>query len=310
MPKIKLSVIAPVCNEESCILEFYKRLEPVMHNMGHDFEIIFVNDGSKDRSLAILKELRQNDPHVKILSFSRNFGHQIAVKAGIDAAQGDAVIMIDSDLQDPPEVIPQLVTKWQEGYDVVNTVHAERKGDSFLKRIAATLFYRLIKSISNVDLPLEAGDFKLISRAVASELKQLTERNLYLRGLTSWLGFKQGEIQIKRSPRFAGRTKYSTRKMLQLAWNGITHFSFLPLQISTYLGFATLLVSLTWIFRSLYVHFVLRITVPGWTSLMVAVLLLGSVQLITLGILGSYVAHNYDEVRSRPLYVIQEKEGF
>jgi len=310
MKSIDLSVVAPIYNEESCIAEFYMRLSKVLDAAGLSSEILFVDDGSTDRSLEMLRELHRNDPRVRIVSFSRNFGHQASVKAGIDTASGNAIITIDSDLQDPPELIPQLLKKWHEGYDIVNTVHLGRPGETRFKKFTATLFYRLLRAIADIELNLEAGDFKLISRTVADHLKRIPERNLYIRGLTSWLGFRQVSVPFTREPRFAGHTKYSLSKMLRFAWNGITHFSFLPLQLSTYLGFVTLVVCLIWILQALYVRFILDTAVAGWTSIMVAVLFLGGVQLVTLGILGSYVARSYDETRGRPLYVIRCREGF
>jgi polyisoprenyl-phosphate glycosyltransferase len=309
MQKKTLSIVAPVYNEEGCINEFYNRLAVVLQKISMQAEIIFVNDGSVDSSVEKIKMLRRKDDRVKILNFTRNFGHQIAIKAGIDHASGDSVVIIDSDLQDPPENIPELIEKYKEGYDVVYTVHAIREGESFFKKFTAFLYYRFIRKICAINLPLDSGDFRLISRKVADCLKDLHEKNIYLRGLISWLGFKQIGIPVTRHVRYAGKTKYPFSKMIRFAWNGITHFSFLPLQISTIIGCATSFFCLLWIIYAIYVSFVLRISVPGWTSIMVAVLFLGSVQLITLGIIGSYLARNYDQTRPRPLYIIQDKEG-
>ena len=305
-----LSIVIPVYNEEACLKEFYRRLFLVTEQENWETEIIFVNDGSKDSSLGMLQEFRRKDTRVKILDFSRNFGHQVAVKAGIDHARGEAVVIMDADLQDPPEMIPNLVMKWKEGYEVVYAVRETRKGEGFFKKWTASLYYRLIQRIASIDLPLDTGDFRLLSRPVADVIKNIREKNLYLRGLISWVGFKQIGVPMKRDPRFAGETKYSSRQMLRLGWNGITHFSFLPLQISTAVGFLSALICLFWILQALYVGLVLKIAVPGWTSIMVAVLFLGSVQLLTLGIFGSYLARNYDEARSRPLYILRQKEGF
>lgn len=307
--KRRLSIVAPVYNEELCLREFYQRLTAVLAKLPLDREILFVNDGSSDGSLAILKELRRADSCVKVLDLSRNFGHQIAIKAGIDHAFGDAVVVMDADLQDPPEVIPEFLKKWDEGYDVVYAVRARRAGESLFKKWTAALYYRIIKKISHIDIPLDAGDFRLIGRPAADALRSIREKSPYLRGLASWIGFRQTGISIRRDERYAGETKYSLKKMLKLAWNGITHFSHLPLQLSTYIGVAVSILCALWILQALYVSLVLKIAVPGWTSLMVAVLFLGGVQLITLGILGSYVWKNYDETRARPLYVLREKDG-
>jgi len=309
MVRAALSIVAPVHNEEDCIVEFYNRLAAILQIISLPAEIVFVNDGSSDSSLNKLKSIRGKDERVKILDFSRNFGHQIAIKAGIDHASGEMVVIIDSDLQDPPEIIPELIKKHKDGYDVVYTIHTTREGESVFKKFTASLYYRLIRKISTIDVPLDSGDFRLISRRVADYLKNVDEKNPYLRGLISWLGFKQIGIPVARQARYAGKTKYSLGKMISFAWNGITHFSFLPLQISTAIGCIVSLVCLLWIIQALYVSFILHIAVPGWTSIMVAILFLGSVQLITLGIIGSYLARNYDEVRSRPLYVIKSKEG-
>ncbi len=307
---ILISMVAPVFNEEDCLEEFSRRLEETIRLHGLHTEIIYVNDGSKDGSLEKLIEIRRKNHRVKILDFSRNFGHQIAVKAGIDHAQGKLIIVMDTDLQDPPEAIPELLAKWKEGFDVVYAVRMSRDGETLFKKWTAALYYRLIRKMAHVDIPLDAGDFRLITRRVADAVKEIKEKRPYLRGLISWIGFKQAGIPIHRPARFAGETKYPLTKMLQLAWNGVTHFSFLPLQISTFIGFLTSILCAVWIGFSLYASLVLHTAVPGWTSLMVAVLFLGSVQLITLGIIGSYLARNYDETRARPLYIVKSKEGF
>lgn len=306
----QISIVAPVFNEEAVIDEFYRRLSGVLKEARLEAEILFVNDGSSDTSLEKCLALRSQDSRVKILNFSRNFGHQIAVKAGIDHAAGEAVIIMDTDLQDPPEVIPELLAKHREGYDVVYAIRASRAGETFFKKCTAHLYYRLIRQITRMDLPLDAGDFRLISRQVADTIRGIREKNPYLRGLISWVGFRQIGIPVDRQARYAGETKYSSKKMFALAWNGITHFSFFPLQISTFIGFLASAICLVWIAQALYVSLVLHIAIPGWTSLMVAVLFLGGVQLITLGIIGSYLARNYDESRSRPLYILKDKKGF
>lgn len=310
MSSLALSIVAPVYNEQKCLPEFWRRLDAVIRQLDLNAEIILINDGSEDESLQILRELRRKDSRIKILNFSRNFGHQVAVKAGIDYAQGDAVIIMDTDLQDPPEVIPDFLAKCKEGYDVVYAVRTSREGESLFKKWTASFYYRMIKKITPIDMPLDAGDFRLITGQVTEAIRGIKERHPYIRGLISWVGFRQTGIPIHREARYSGQTKYSLRKMFQLAWNGVTHFSFLPLQISTFMGFLTSAACLLWVLWTLYVSLILRIAVPGWTSLMIAVLFLGSIQLITLGIIGSYLARNYDESRSRPLYILKDKEGF
>ncbi len=301
-----LSIVAPVFNEQECISEFHAKTSEISKQIiDCEFEWIYVNDGSSDKSLEILTDLSSSDPRIKIVDLSRNFGHQVAVKCGIDHTLGDAIIMMDADLQDPPQAIIGMVEKWREGYDVVYAVRESRVGESFFKKITATLYYRLLKKISNVDMPLDAGDFRLISQKVVNVLKNMDEKAPYLRGLISWVGFKQIGYPIKREARYAGKTKYPLIKMLRFAWSGITHFSFLPLHIASFVGVITSVLCLLFFIVILYAALILKITVPGWASLMVAVLFLGSVQLITLGIIGSYLAKNYDESRKRPLYLVQ-----
>ena len=302
----KITVIAPVYNEEGVVNEFYKRLKAVLQNIG-THEIVFVNDGSSDSSYQKLCDIRQNDPAVRVLNFSRNFGHQIAVKAGIDHANGEVVIIMDTDLQDPPEVIPDFIKKQKEGYDVVYAVRAKREGESWFKKWTASLYYRIMKRIVHIDMPLDAGDFRLITRPVADAVRRFGEKSPYIRGLISWVGFRQIGIPIHRQARFAGETKYSLKKMCAFAWSGVTHFSFLPLQISTFIGILTSVICVAFIVLAVYARIGLNIAVPGWASIMVAVLFLGSVQLITLGILGSYLARNYDEARNRPLYILKDQ---
>lgn len=305
----RISVVVPVYNEEECLEAFYARTTQALREAHLQGEILFVNDGSGDGSSAILDRLRDKDRRVKIIEFSRNFGHQIAIKAGIDHAEGDAVVLIDADLQDPPEAIPLLVAKWREGWDVVYAVRASRAGESAFKRWTAAIYYRIIRRLSGLDLPLDAGDFRLLSRPVADAVRQIREKNPYLRGLVSWLGFRQTGVPVHREERFAGETKYPLRKMMKLAWNGITHFSNFPMRLSAYLGFAVSIICLGWIAQALYVSLVLHVAVPGWTSIMVAVLFLGGVQLITMGVFGSYLWRSYDEARSRPLYIVRRAEG-
>ncbi len=305
-----ISIVAPLHNEEACLEGFYRTVKDVLAHLPVRHEFIFVDDGSKDRSAEILRELRRRDPSVRIVSFSRNFGHQVAIKAGIDHAAGDALIIIDTDLQDPPAAIPKLIAKWREGYDVVYAVRASREGEGVFKRLTAACYYRLFRKLAEVDIPVDTGDFRLISRRVADVMRQVREKSPYIRGLISWVGFAQTGVSIERSGRFAGRTKYSVRRMLRLAWSGVTHFSFLPLQLATYLGAAAFLVSLAGVAAALYARLVLHEAVPDRTLLVIAVTLMGAVQLVTLGIIGGYLALAYDEARARPLYIVREKTGF
>lgn len=309
MAQTVLSIVAPVFNEKENLEEFHRQLDPVLRALNVPSEVLFINDGSTDGSLSVLRELKKKDGRVKILDFSRNFGHQVAVKAGIDHAAGQAVVIMDTDLQDPPQAIASLVAKWKEGYEVVYVIRGKREGETFFKKATSALYYRLMRGITGMDMPLDAGDFRLISRQVADVIKNIHERRPYVRGLISWVGFRQTGIVVDRPARFKGETKYSLWKMLSLAWNGIVHFSFLPLKIATFVGFLVSILCLVWIAQALYVSIVLDIAVPGWTSLMVAVLFLGGAQLITLGILGSYLARNFDESRSRPLYILNSKES-
>ena len=304
-----ISIVAPFRNEEACLAEFYRAVRDVLAGIPAEYEFIFVDDGSSDRSVEIVVGLRRGDPRVRLLSFSRNFGHQVAIKAGIDHARGDAIVVMDTDLQDPPSAIPDLVAKWREGYDVVYAVRAKREGEGAFKRLTAACYYRLFRKLAEVDIPLDTGDFRLISKRVADVMRQVREKSPYIRGLISWVGFAQTGISIERSGRFAGRTKYSVRRMLRLAWNGVTHFSFLPLQLATYLGAAAFLVSWRGA-AALYARFGLHRAPSDRLLLVIAVTIMGAVQLVTLGIIGGYLALAYDEARARPLYIVREKTGF
>lgn len=307
---IVLSVVVPVFNEEASIGELHRRLTAVLAGLGEPYELLFVNDGSRDGTLAALRELVARDPHVRVLDFARNFGHQIAITAGMDRARGRAVVVIDADLQDPPEVIPELVSRWTEGYQVVYAVRSERQGETFFKKATAALFYRLIRNITNVDIPADTGDFRLLDRKVVDALGSIREKHRFVRGLVSWVGFRQIGVPYVRHERLAGETKYPLKKMLKFAFDGITSFSFLPLQMATYLGFAVSGLSFLLICWVLYQKLVLHnATEPGWASVMVAVLFLGGVQLITIGLIGEYMGRIHDEVKGRPLYLLQEEFG-
>ena len=307
--KPKYSLIVPVYNEEAVILETHKRVTEVFEKLDGSYEILYVNDGSRDRSLELLRGIVKTDKNVRVLNFSRNFGHQPAVSAGMDAAQGDAVIIIDADLQDPPEVILQMVEKWKEGFDVVYGKRLKRKGETFFKKFTAKMFYRTLNSLTDVDMPVDTGDFRLIDRKVCEVFKNLTERNRYIRGLVSWAGFKQTAVEYVREERFAGETKYPLSKMLKLAKDGITSFSLKPLKLAMYLGFLISALSFIYLIVVLFLK-IFGATVSGWASSMSVMLFFDGVILIILGILGEYVGRIYDEAKNRPLYILQEKLGY
>lgn len=307
----KLSIIIPCFNEEDVIHETIKRLNEFTKNSTiSDIELIFVDDGSQDKTREILKYYATDDDKIKIIGFSRNFGHQIAVTAGIDAANGDAVVLIDADLQDPPEVIHKMIEKWKDGYDVVYGTRTERPGESAFKLTTAKLFYVLLNKLSNVPIPLDTGDFRLMSRVVVDTLRAMPERDRFVRGMVSWVGFKQTALPYSRAERFAGESKYPLYKMLKFATDGILSFSTKPLQLSVGLGLICASLSIMGIFYALFIRLFTDIWVEGWTALMIAILLIGGVQLISVGILGEYIGRIYNETKNRPLYVVQEHVGF
>lgn len=306
----KISVVAPVFNEENVVEEFYNRVKSVLSSSVSDYEIIFVDDGSTDSTLEKLHYLREKDSRVKILSFSRNFGHIVAVTAGLDFASGDAIAIMDSDLQDPPEVLLNFLGKWQEGYKVVYGIRIKRK-EWFGKRFAYWFFYRLFRMLSSLkDIPVDAGEFSLLDKRVADIIKTLPERNRFLRGLRIWVGFKHCGVKYNREGRFAGKTKYPLSKLIKLAADNIFSFSFIPLKIATVVGFTIALLD----FLVILIIICLRlfygiIGVPGFSSTIIAIFFVGGVQLISLGILGEYIARIYEEVKQRPRYVVKEKIG-
>ena len=298
--------MTPVFNEVEVIELFYDRVHKAMEGMDSTaYELIFVDDGSKDGSYEKLVALAKGDADTKIIKFSRNFGHQIAITAGIDLAKGDAVVVIDADLQDPPEVIKEFVAKWQEGYDVVYGVRDKRDGESKMKLLTAAAFYRLLHRIIKLDIPVDVGDFRLMSRRVVDSFKELKEKDRFVRGLVSWIGFKQTGVHYFRDKRFAGETKFPYRKMLKFALDGITSFSDVPLKMATWLGYFTSFLALLYL-CSVFVQKALGDTVQGWATIMVGMLFLGGVQLISLGIIGEYVGRIFNEVKQRPLYVVDE----
>jgi dolichol-phosphate mannosyltransferase len=303
------SIIVPVFNEQDVIEEFYRRLIAVMESVSGTFEIFFINDGSNDRTEEMLHDLHRRDGRVKVLNFSRNFGHQMAITAGIDFAAARACIIIDADLQDPPEVIPSLIERWKAGYEVVFAVRNRRQGESFFKLISANFFYKLLRKIAQVEIPPDAGDFRLLDRKVVEALKRLPERNRFVRGLVSWVGFKQVDLLYDRATRFGGETKYPFFKMVKFAIDGITGFSDVPLRFATWLGLLFSLASFLILIWVIFAKLLSDRTVLGWASLMVSVLLIGGVQLFTVGILGEYIARTFDEAKQRPLYIIRESWG-
>lgn len=307
----ELTVIVPCFNEEPVIEETHRRLTEFFHkHLPISYEIIYVNDGSRDRTLEILRQIAHHDSNVRVLGFARNFGHQMAVTAGIDAASGQAAVLIDADLQDPPEAILDMYKKWKEGYHVAYGQRTEREGESAFKLVTAKLFYRLINKLSDVEIPVDTGDFRLMDRKVIESIKQMPEQDRFLRGMISWVGFRQIAIPYRRAARFAGESKYPFFKMLKFAIDGIVSFSTTPLRIVMWIGIYTVLFSLLGIGYALVLRLFTTNFVAGWTLLFIAMLFLGGVQMISLGIIGEYVGRVYREVKGRPLYLINERIGF
>ncbi|GHV32286.1 glycosyl transferase family protein [Clostridia bacterium] len=294
------SIVVPLYNEEEVILESYKRLKTVMDNVNEPYELVFVNDGSRDKTLEMARKLAENDKNLKIISFSRNFGHQIAVTAGLEHAVGEAVVVIDADLQDPPEVMPEMFAKWKEGWQVVYGQRLKRQGETLFKKATAKLFYRGLRALTEVEMPVDAGDFRLYDRAVVEAMKKMPEHNRYLRGMVSWLGFRQTSVSFTRQERFAGVTKYSLKKMINFAADGVTSFSQKPLKIGIFFGVffcvsAVVIALLQLVFQS---------EIACWAA---AIIFIQGIVLICGGIQGAYMARVYDEVKNRPLYVVSEK---
>lgn len=304
--KADISVIIPIYNEQDIIQELYNRLQKTVSQISENYELIFVNDGSKDNSLLELLKLAEQDSRVFYINFSRNFGHQIAVTAGLDASQGKAVVIIDGDLQDPPELITDMFEKYKEGYDVVYAKRKDRKGESIFKKLTAKLFYRVLKQITSIDIPLDTGDFRLIDQKVVHYLNQMPEQNKFLRGQIAWLGFKQTQVLFDRDKRKYGKTGYSLNKMIHFAMDGITAFSDKPLQLVTKLGFVISFISFVIILYAIYSHYVLHQTITGWTSLIISSMFIGGVQLISIGVIGEYISRINKNVLKRPLYIIEK----
>ena len=303
---ITFSIVVPVFNELENIPELYRRLRATLDSVGETWELVLVDDGSTDGSTERIRELAAKDKRVRPVIFARNFGHQVAITAGWDYARGDAVVIMDADLQDPPEVILELIARWREGYEVVYAVRAEREGESWFKKATASLFYRLIYRITDVKIPLDSGDFRLLDRKVVEVLKTMRERHRFPRGMAAWVGFRQIGVAYKRAVRYSGETKYPFKKMFRLALNAITGFSYFPLQLATYFGFLSAGISIV----AIPVVIVMRLTGSqaflGQASTLIAVLFLGGVQLISLGVLGEYIGRLYDEAKGRPLYIVRQ----
>ena len=306
----KYSLIIPIYNEEETIPELYRRVSDVMDSLDDSVELILINDGSRDRSLKLMRELQERDARVCYISFARNFGHQAAVTAGLNFARGQVIVVLDADLQDPPELIPKMIDSWQAGYHVVYAQRTKRKKESWFKRLTAYVFYRLLRRLADVDIPADTGDFCLMDRQVVDLLNSMPERNRYIRGLRAWIGFRQTAVKFERDPRFAGEVKYTFKKSLALAVNSLVSFSKIPLRISTYLGLFSALIALLMALLVLY----WRLQQPdspvtGLATILIAVFFLGSVQLISIGILGEYIGRIYEEVKGRPAYTIAEIAG-
>jgi polyisoprenyl-phosphate glycosyltransferase len=309
---IAVSLVLPVYNEQPVLDELTRRLDEFLAKMDphhHKWEVIFVNDGSKDASLEMLMAACEKEPRFKLVNLSRNFGHQIAITAGLDRAEGDAVVIMDADLQDPPEIIVEMLQRFIEGYDVVYAVRRRRHGESWFKRATAALFYRLLKRVVGVDIPTDTGDFRLMSRRAVLALRGLREANRFVRGLVAWIGFRQTAVYYDRSARFAGDTHYPLHKMLRFASDGIVSFSTLPLRMATFLGLLSGVIAAgvaVWVLVAVLSG---EFVVPGWATLMLAVSLASSAQLLMIGVLGEYLGRIYDEVKRRPLYLVNETKN-
>jgi dolichol-phosphate mannosyltransferase len=308
--RIRYSIVVPMYNEEEVIAETYKRLSEVMQRQPETYELVFVNDGSRDRTTSIVREIAARDSALRLIDFSRNFGHQVAISAGMDYAVGDAIVVIDADLQDPPEVILQMIDKWKEGYDVVYGKRLKRKGETFFKKITAKVFYRVLRSMTTVDMPVDAGDFRLIDRKVCDVLRSLKEKNRYVRGLVSWVGFKQASVEYVREERFAGETKYPLKKMIRFALDGITSFSNKPLKLATYLGMVVSAGSFVYLVLVILQKLFTDNAQIGWTSTVAIVLFFNGLMLMLMGVIGEYIGRIYEETKERPLYIVREASGY
>jgi dolichol-phosphate mannosyltransferase len=306
----EFSLVIPVFNEAETLPVLMERVTKMLKGLTESYELIFVDDGSCDNSVAVLEAYAAKDPRVKVLQFARNFGHQVAITAGLDYASGDATVVMDSDLQDPPEVIPKLWAKWKEGYDVVFAVRERREGETWFKLATASAFYRLLRRMTEVDIPADAGDFRLLSRGAREAFCQMREKHRFVRGMTGWIGFRQTGVPYKRESRHAGETKYPFRKMFRLAVDAITGFSLKPLKFATYLGLIVSGLSFLYMLFAIYQKLSGQHLEKGWASLIVSIYFLGGVQLLTIGIVGEYVGRIYEESKHRPLYLVRRAVGF
>jgi glycosyltransferase involved in cell wall biosynthesis len=309
-PMTEISIVVPLHNEEANIEHFFSRFEDLLKKLDVTYEIVCVNDGSTDGTLEALRKHQEKDPHIRLIDLSRNFGKEVALTAGLDHCCGAVVIPIDADLQDPPELIPEMIAKWREGYDMVYATRRSRHGESAVKRTTANLFYRLLGRISEVEIPRNTGDFRLMDRRVVDALRLMPERNRFMKGLFAWVGFKQTAIYYDRDPRLAGETSWNYIRLWRLAVDGITSFSAAPLKVWSYLGLALSLTALIYAAYLVIRVLVQGIDVPGYASMMVVILFMGGMQLITLGIIGEYLSRIFTEVKGRPLYLIREMRGF
>jgi glycosyltransferase involved in cell wall biosynthesis len=303
----ELSLVIPVYNEEEVLPRLFAELDSVRPTLGVTNELIFVNDGSRDRTLPMLEEYARARKGVRVLDFSRNFGHQPAVSAGIDASEGAAIVVLDADLQDPPQLIPEMIAKWRAGADVVSAVRKKRHDEPAYKRLFTHVFYRLMKRAAKVEIPLDVGDFRLISREVAEQVKRCPEHNRYVRGIIAWVGFRHDQVEYDRPGRAAGETKYGVFRLIKLALDGLASFSYIPLQLATFLGFGFGILAFVYFFYVVLMLLIGHHPPPGWTSLAFLVLFLGGVQLVCLGTLGEYMGRVYDEVRARPNYIVRRE---
>lgn len=306
----KYSIIVPVYNEEQNLEELYRRLSKVMNDLNETYEILFVNDGSTDGSMSIIEFLTKVDSRIKVIDLARNFGHEIAMTAGIDYVSGSAVIIMDADLQNPPELIPEMIDKWKQGNEIVYTIREKNTDIGFLKQTASTLFYKFLNKITDVKIAENSSDFRLLDKKVIDVLKSMEERSRFLRGLIRWTGFRQTGVNFIAPKRFAGKTKYSFIKLLKLSLDGITSFSSFPLKIASAFGFMVSFVGFIYALYAIYVKIFTDLAMPGWTSIIITVLVLSGVQLITIGIIGEYIGRIYEETKHRPLYVVSRSFGF
>ncbi|KWU60198.1 glycosyltransferase family 2 protein [Priestia sp. YIM B13446] len=304
---VKYSIVIPVYNEQEVIHETYRRLTEVMRSTKEAYELLFVNDGSRDRTAEIIKEYSEQDPAVVLLDFARNFGHQIAITAGMDYARGEAVVVIDADLQDPPELILEMIEKWKQGFDVVYAKRTKRKGETYFKKQTAAMFYRFLRAMTDIDIPLDTGDFRLLDRKVCNQMNSIQEKNRFVRGLVSWVGFKQTAVEYERDERLAGESKYPLKKMLKLSMDGITSFSYKPLKLASYAGVTLSGIGFIYLLVVLYLKLFTDSTITGWSSLIVIQLFFSGIILIILGMIGEYIGRIYDETKNRPLYIVREK---